>query len=102
MENQETFSTYLITSITDSIVTGITARSKQSLSNPLDSSILNCGSKAMLWVVTMLIDKMARNAEIIVLASSAGNEFLLGEFLDAGVTGTGWIILLLGSNQSSL
>lgn len=95
-------STYLVTSITDSIVTRVTARSKQSLRNSLESSILDCGSEAVLWVVTMLVVNMARNAEIIILARSAGNEVLLGEFLDAGITGTCCIVLLLGSNKSSL
>ena len=70
----------LVTSITDSVVARIAARSEEGLSNRLESSIFDCWSEAVLWVMSMLVVNMARDAEIIVLARSAGNEALLGEF----------------------
>jgi hypothetical protein len=63
-------------------VTRVTARSKKSLSNRLKVSIFDCWSEAVLWVMTMLVVNVARNAEIIVLARSAGHKALLGEFCE--------------------
>jgi len=50
------------------------------LSNRLEVGIFDCGSEAVLWVVAVLVVNEAGNAEVKVLASSAGNEALLCEF----------------------
>jgi hypothetical protein len=61
-------------------VTGVTAGSEESLRNGIELRFFDCGDEGMTWVMTMLLCPMARKAEIIVLASSAGDEVLLGEF----------------------
>ena len=70
----------LVTSIADSVVSRVSARSKQGLSNGLKGGIFDCRSEAVLWVVAVFVFNEAGNAEIKVLASSAGNEALLWEF----------------------
>ena len=72
--------TYLITSITDSVVTNVTAWSEQSLSDEVKLRILNSRLECMLGVVTMLHANMAGDAEIKVWAAGAGDKVLLGEF----------------------
>jgi hypothetical protein len=89
-----------VAAITDSIVTGVAARSKQSLSNRLEVRVLNGRKECMLRVVAMLVVNVAWNAEIIIITSSASNEALLGKFLNAAVASTGYS--LLGSNKGSL
>lgn len=73
-------STYLVTSVTDSVVTRVAARSKQSLSNRFENGIFDCWGKAVLWVMAMLVVNMAGNAEIIIVTSSASNKAFLGKF----------------------
>jgi hypothetical protein len=75
----------LITSIADSVMTNITAWSKKSLGYHIKLGIFNCWRKGMLGMMAMIHADMARNAKIKVWASSASNEILFGEFLDAGV-----------------
>jgi hypothetical protein len=72
--------TYLVTSITDSIVANVTARSEQSLRDEIKLGLLNSRLESMLGVVAMLHANMARNAEIIVGARSASDKVLLRQF----------------------
>jgi hypothetical protein len=74
------YTTYLITPITDSVVTNVTAWSEQSLSDEVKLRILNSRLECMLGVVTMLHANMASDAEIKVGAAGAGDKVLLGEF----------------------
>jgi hypothetical protein len=70
----------LVTSITDSVVARVATRSKQSLGNRLKNGIFNSWSETMFGVVAMLVVNVARNAQIIIVTSSASNEALLGKF----------------------
>jgi hypothetical protein len=75
----------LITSITDSIVANVTTRSEQSLGDEIKLGLLNSRFECMLGVVAMLHANVARDAEIKVGARSAGDEVLLGKFLNARI-----------------
>lgn len=46
----------------------------------------------MARMVTMLVADMASQAKVVVVASDAGDEFLLGEHLDTAVAGAGWLL----------
>ena len=72
------YTTYLVTPITDSVVTNVTAWSKQSLSNEVKLRILNSRLECMLGVVAMFHTNMARDAEVVVGAGSASDKVLLG------------------------
>jgi hypothetical protein len=74
------YTTYLITSVADSVVTNVTAWSEQSLGDEVKLRVLHSGLECMLGVVTMLHANMARDAEIKVGAAGAGDKVLLGEF----------------------
>jgi hypothetical protein len=58
----------LITSITDSIVSNVAARSKQSLGNDVEVGVLNSWLESVLWVVAVLHTDVARDAQIVVWA----------------------------------
>jgi hypothetical protein len=75
----------LVTSITDSIVANVTARSEQSLRDEIKLGLLNSRLESMLGVVAMLHANMARNAKIIVGARSASDKVLLRQFLNARI-----------------
>ena len=110
----------LVAPIADSVVARISARSEQGLSNRLKGGIFDCRSEAVLRVVAMLIVNEACNAEVKVLASSAGNKALVCKFcvkisrriepsagsvftLDTRVASTGRCDnILLGGNESGL
>jgi hypothetical protein len=64
-------------------VSSVASRSKESVRNDIERSIFHCSGEGMFWVMAMLLGTMARNAEIIILAGCAGNEVLLGKFLNA-------------------
>jgi hypothetical protein len=61
-------------------VTDIASWSQKSFGNEVKLCVLNSRLECMLWVVAVLHTNMARNAEIKVRASSAGDKVLLGEF----------------------
>lgn len=74
---------YLVATIADGIVANVTARSKKSLCQKIKVGVLNSRHKRMLGVVTVLHTNVARNAKIIIVACSAGNEVLFGEFWES-------------------
>ncbi len=80
LHNNAKARTYLVTSITDSIVANVTARSEQSLRDEIKLGLLNSRLESMLGVVAMLHANMARNAKIIVGARSASDKVLLRQF----------------------
>jgi hypothetical protein len=73
-------SAYLVASITDGIVTRVSTRSKQSLSNRVENGIFDCWRKPVLWVMAVFVANVAGNAKIIILTGSASNKSLLGKF----------------------
>lgn len=79
----------LVTTITDGIVSNITARGKKSLGNDVELGVLDSWLESVLGVVAMLHTDMASDAKVVVGACSAGNEVLLGKLLNARVAGAG-------------
>ena len=67
-------STYLVTTIADSPVTHVTARSAKSDCQDVEDSVLRSGLECMAWVMTVLQPDVTWYAEIIVLAYSARDE----------------------------
>lgn len=70
----------LVTSITNSIMASVAAWSKEGLSNKVEGCILNSRFECVLGVVAVLHADVARNAKVIVGASSASHKVLLREF----------------------
>jgi hypothetical protein len=69
----------------------------------VELSVLDCRSKGMLRVVTMVNADMAGNTEVIVITSSARNKILLGEFSNTRVASTSRCSnLWFGCDQSCL
>ena len=58
----------LVTTITDGIVSSVSARGKKSVGNQVEGSILNSWLEGMLWVESMLQADMAGNAQVVVRA----------------------------------
>lgn len=69
----------LVTTITDGVVSNITARGKKSLGNNIELGVLDGWLESVLGVVAMLHTDMATDAKVVVRACSAGNEVLLSK-----------------------
>jgi hypothetical protein len=92
----------LVTPITNSIVSSVTARSEEGLRNHVKIDILNGRSKSVLGVVAMFQTNVAWDAQIVIITGSASDEILFGQFLNARVAGAGSNIDLGLFNESSL
>lgn len=84
----------LVTAIADGVVTDVPARVAQEIGQGRQDSLGRGGLEGVARVVTVLVANMASEAEVVVFARNAGNEFLLGEDLDAAVAGAGWLLLI--------
>lgn len=58
----------LVTTITDGIVTNVTARSKESSRNHIEACILNSSLKGVIRVMTVIVANVAWDAKIKVRA----------------------------------
>jgi hypothetical protein len=70
----------LVTPVTDSTVAYVAARGKQSLGYDIKLRALDCRSEGVLWIVAVLQGDVTGDAEVVVLAGSAGDEVLVGPF----------------------
>ena len=70
----------LVTPVTDSTVAYVAARGKQGLGYDIKLRALDCRSEGVLWIVAVLQGDVTGDAEVVVLAGSAGDEVLVGPF----------------------
>jgi hypothetical protein len=70
----------LVTPVTDSTVAYVAARRKQGVGYDVELRALDCRSEGVLWIVAVLQGDVTGDAEVVVLAGSAGDEVLVGPF----------------------
>jgi hypothetical protein len=73
-------STYLIAAITDGIVANIAARSKKRLCKNPNLCTFDSRGKIMARVMAMLVNNMAKNTKVKVIAISTRDKLLLWKF----------------------
>lgn len=70
---------YLVTAIADGMMAHVAARSTKELGKRADGSVLSSGLERMTGMMTMLVSDMAWDAEVIIVASRASDEFVFRE-----------------------
>jgi hypothetical protein len=94
----------LVAPIADGIVSGVTAGSKESLSQQAMVGILGHKAKGMLRVVAMLHPYMAPNTQVVIVTCVASDKLVVRQLDDAGIAGAGrhGNLLLFGGHESGL